>query len=65
MRRQAQAQLEKAESDRDTAKLALDRGVGGPLLSPSSFFMKHPPEQYTDDEAHTRTEEFIAGRRDV
>ena len=47
------------------AKLALDRGVGGPLLSPSSFFMKHPPEQYTDDEAHTRTEEFIAGRRDV
>jgi myo-inositol-1-phosphate synthase len=47
------------------AKLALDKGVGGPLLSPSSYFMKHPPEQYTDDEAHTRTEDFIAGRRDV
>ena len=47
------------------AKLALDRGVGGPLLSPSSYFMKHPPEQYTDYEAHTRTEDFIAGRRDV
>jgi hypothetical protein len=27
--------------------------------------MKHPPEQFTDDEAHTLTEEFIAGRRDV
>jgi len=47
------------------AKLALDKGVGGPLLSPSSYFMKHPPEQYTDDEAYTRTEDFIAGRRDV
>ena len=47
------------------AKLALDRSVGGPLLSPSSYFMKHPPEQCTDDEAHTRTEDFIAGRRDV
>ena len=47
------------------AKLALDKGVGGPLLSPSSYFMKHPPEQYTDDEAHTRTEDFIAGRRDA
>jgi len=47
------------------AKLALDKGVGGPLLSPSSYFMKHPPEQYTDDEAYRRTEDFIAGRRDV
>jgi myo-inositol-1-phosphate synthase len=47
------------------AKLALDRGVGGPLLSPSSYFMKHPPEQFTDDEAYTMTEHFIAGQRDV
>ena len=47
------------------AKLALKRGVGGPLISPSSYFMKHPPEQFTDDEAYTRTEDFIAGRRDV
>jgi myo-inositol-1-phosphate synthase len=47
------------------AKLALDRGVGGPLLSPSSYFMKHPPEQFTDDEAYTRTEDFIGARRDV
>ncbi len=47
------------------AKLALDRGVGGPLVSPSAYFMKHPPEQFTDDEAYTRTEDFIAGRRNV
>jgi myo-inositol-1-phosphate synthase len=47
------------------AKLALDRGVGGPLLSPSAYFMKHPPDQITDDEAYTRTEDFIAGRRSV
>jgi len=45
------------------AKLALDRGVAGALLSPSAFFMKHPPEQLTDDEAHRRTEEFISGAR--
>ena len=46
------------------AKLALDRGVGGPLLSPSAYFMKHPPEQLNEDEAYTRTEDFIAGRAD-
>jgi myo-inositol-1-phosphate synthase len=44
------------------AKLALDRGIGGPLLSPSSYFMKSPPEQYSDETAHVRTEEFIAGK---
>src|SRR3954465_190526 len=33
------------------AKLALDRGIGGPVLAPSSYFMKSPPLQYTDDEA--------------
>ncbi|RUM90517.1 MAG: inositol-3-phosphate synthase [Thermodesulfatator sp.] len=43
-------------------KLALDRNIGGPLLSPSAYFMKHPPEQMTDDVAFTRTEDFIAGR---
>jgi myo-inositol-1-phosphate synthase len=41
------------------AKLAMDRGQGGVLTGPSAFFMKHPPEQYTDDEAHTMTEAFI------
>lgn len=44
------------------AKIALDRGIGGPLLSPSSFFMKSPPEQYSDEEAQNRTEDFIAGK---
>jgi myo-inositol-1-phosphate synthase len=43
------------------AKLALDRGIGGPLLSPSSYFMKSPPEQYTDAEAHAKVEAFIKG----
>ena len=43
------------------AKLAIDRGVGGVLTGPSSYFMKSPPEQFTDDEAHRRTEAFIAG----
>jgi myo-inositol-1-phosphate synthase len=42
-------------------KLALDRGKGGILYSPSAYFMKHPPEQYPDDEAYRMTEEFIAG----
>jgi myo-inositol-1-phosphate synthase len=40
-------------------RLALDRGIGGALLSPSSYFMKSPPQQYTDHEAHVRTEAFI------
>jgi myo-inositol-1-phosphate synthase len=43
------------------AKLALDRGVGGVLESPSAFFMKHPPRQWPDDEAYLRMEAFIAG----
>jgi myo-inositol-1-phosphate synthase len=43
------------------AKIALDRGIGGPLLSPASYFMKTPPVQYTDEQAHDRVEQFIAG----
>lgn len=43
------------------AKLALDRGIGGPLIAPSSYFMKSPPEQFTDDEARNKTEAFVAG----
>ena len=43
------------------AKLALDRGLGGPLLGPSSYFMKSPPAQFTDDVCHRMVEEFIAG----
>jgi myo-inositol-1-phosphate synthase len=42
------------------AKMALDRGIGGPLTAPSSYFMKSPPLQYTDDVARQKTEEFIA-----
>ena len=43
------------------AKLALDRGIGGALVGPSSYFMKSPPRQFTDHEARERTLEFIAG----
>src|SRR5487761_1979780 len=43
------------------AKLALDRGVGGPLLAPSAYFMKSPPVQYHDDVAHDMVESFAAG----
>jgi myo-inositol-1-phosphate synthase len=43
------------------AKIALDRGIGGPLLGASSYFMKSPPVQYRDDDARTAVEEFIAG----
>jgi len=41
------------------AKLAMDRGIGGPLIGPSSYFMKSPPQQFTDDEARRRTVAFI------
>ena len=43
-------------------KLALDRGLGGAIVAPSAYFMKSPPIQYSDEEARTRTEAFIAGR---
>jgi len=43
-------------------KLALDRGLSGALLSPSSYFMKSPAEQYPDSEARQKTEDFIAGK---
>ena len=42
------------------ARLARDRGIGGPLLGPSAWFMKSPPVQYHDDEAHRLVEDFIA-----
>jgi myo-inositol-1-phosphate synthase len=44
------------------AKLAMDRGLSGALLAPSSYFMKSPAEQYTDDIARLKTEDFIAGK---
>ena len=43
------------------AKIAKDRGVGGPLLSASSYFMKSPPEQYDDSTARDSVEKFIRG----
>ncbi|MBD3208398.1 MAG: inositol-3-phosphate synthase [Candidatus Nealsonbacteria bacterium] len=46
------------------AKLALDRGISGPLTSGSAYFMKHPPEQFTDEKAREMVEEFIAGKRE-
>jgi myo-inositol-1-phosphate synthase len=44
------------------AKIALDRGIGGPILSAASYFMKSPPVQYFDDDARNAVEDFIAGR---
>jgi myo-inositol-1-phosphate synthase len=46
------------------AKIAKDRGIGGPLISASSYFMKSPPVQYFDDEARDVVEKFIRGEVD-
>jgi len=43
------------------AKIALDRKIGGPILSASSYFMKSPPVQYNDHDAHEAVEAFIRG----
>ena len=43
------------------AKIALDRGIGGPVTSASSYFMKSPPEQYGDDVCRDLVEKFIRG----
>ena len=43
-------------------KLAMDRGIGGPLYGPASYFMKTPPRQYKDDKALAMTQDFIAGK---
>lgn len=43
------------------AKIALDRKIGGPILSASSYFMKSPPKQYADHDAHAAVEAFIKG----
>ena len=44
-------------------KLALDKGLKGALTAPSSYFMKSPPIQYSDDEAHRLLEDFIKANR--
>jgi myo-inositol-1-phosphate synthase len=46
------------------AKIAKDRGVGGPILSASTYFMKSPPVQTEDTEGREQLEEFIAGSRE-
>lgn len=46
-------------------KLALDRGIGGVLKGPSAYFMKRPPVQYPDHEAHLMTEAFICGQGEI
>ena len=46
------------------AKLAKDRGIGGALISPSSYFMKHPIQQFPDSLAKQMVEEFIKGGRE-
>jgi myo-inositol-1-phosphate synthase len=46
------------------AKIALDRGIAGPVTSASSYFMKSPPEQYGDDVCRDLTEKFIVGEVD-
>ncbi|MDD5648316.1 MAG: inositol-3-phosphate synthase, partial [Dehalococcoidia bacterium] len=43
-------------------KIARDRGLSGSIVAPSSYFMKSPPIQYSDDEARRRVEQFIAGQ---
>jgi myo-inositol-1-phosphate synthase len=43
------------------AKIAKDRGIGGPLIGPSAYFMKSPPVQFTDERAREMVEEFIVG----
>src|SRR5437868_4546537 len=43
------------------AKLALDRGQGGPIDAPAAYFCKHPPRQMTDDLAARAVEDFILG----
>jgi myo-inositol-1-phosphate synthase len=45
------------------AKLARERGIGGPVLEPSAYFCKHPPVQTTDDRAYVELEDFIRGAR--
>jgi myo-inositol-1-phosphate synthase len=42
----------------------MDRGIGGPLLGPSAYFMKSPPVQYNDSQAKQAVEDFISGAID-
>lgn len=46
------------------AKIALDRKIGGPIISASAYFMKHPIQQFTDEKAREMVEEFIKDQRE-
>ncbi len=46
------------------AKIASDRGIGGPIIGPSAYFMKSPPVQFTDEMSREMVEQFIAGTGD-
>jgi myo-inositol-1-phosphate synthase len=46
------------------ARLAMDRGIGGPLIGPSAYFMKSPPVQFSDEAAREMVESFILGNGD-
>ena len=43
------------------AKIARDRKIGGALFGPSAWFMKSPPQQFTDSDAYQRTKAFVRG----
>jgi len=43
------------------AKIAKDRGIGGPIIGPSAYFMKSPPVQFSDEMAREMVEQFILG----
>ena len=45
-----------------SVKIALDRGISGPLESISSYFFKHPPKQFPDSVCHRKVEDFITGK---
>jgi len=45
------------------AKIALDDGIGGPIIPASAYLMKHPIKQMSDTEAKTECEKFVAGNK--
>ena len=44
-------------------QIALDRGLSGPLIYPSAYLMKHPPQQFSDDEARKKLDEWVSSNR--
>jgi myo-inositol-1-phosphate synthase len=48
-----------------SAKIALDRGLAGPVIGPSSYFMKTPPKQFRDNIAREMVEAFVRGDEEI